>query len=356
MSFPGIDIVVPVWNSPVETRSCLVNLVAYSPGARLILLNNGCDRATENLLEEFAESLDERALLISSQVNLGFVRAVNRGLARSGAAFTAVLRNTSLVTPSWLDPLLGLAWEMSNAGIIIPRFVTGNVKNGQGSTPPVGMTETACGDFAAMLIRRELYDLIGGFDEDMDGADWCLKDYSRRSLQAGFLTCAVAGSVVCRGTEQSFGSQARREENLARSMAVYKERWGEERSFCIHFPETADPAAVMGNLDVILAGARKGHAFTVIVAPKIHAELARAGWEHRHANIRLERLPRLFASGGLKKLIASLRTAYPDIVTVAGMDGTPFPGAEGSVSFRDMEKQVLSEGAGRYGKEVSRAE
>ncbi len=58
MEKPAIDIIVPVWNRPIETRACLVNLVEHSPAARLILVNNGSDRETECLLEEFAESLD----------------------------------------------------------------------------------------------------------------------------------------------------------------------------------------------------------------------------------------------------------------------------------------------------------
>jgi Glycosyl transferase family 2 len=356
MNLPDVDIIVPVWNSPVETRSCLVNLVAYSPGSRLILVNNGCDRSTENLLEEFADSLDERALLITSQVNLGFVRAVNRGLARSEGAFVAVVRNTSLVTPGWLDPLLALTEESPMAGVVTPRFVQGAIKNGHRKPSPARMTETSCGDFAAMLVRRKLYELIGGFDEDMDGAEWCLKDFSRRSLKAGFLTCAVSGSVVCRGTDQTFGSLVRRDGNLARSIAAYNGRWGEERSYCIHFPDTADPASVIRSLDVILAGARQGYRFTVIAAPKIHSELARAGWEHRHLNVRLERLPRLFAAGGLKKLTVALRTATPGLVAVAGGEGPQNPGMEGSISFAELERQIRAAGATLYGTEVSRAE
>jgi GT2 family glycosyltransferase len=356
MSLPVTDIIVPVWNSPVETRSCLVNLVAYSPGARLILINNGCDRLTENLLEEFAESLDERALLISSRVNLGFVRAVNMGLARTEAGFVAVIRNTSLVTPGWLETILRLADECPEAGVIIPHFVHGAVKNGHVSLPPMGMTETPCGDFAAMLIRRKLYNLVGGFDEDMDGADWCLKDFSRRSLRAGFLTCIAAGSVVCRGADQTFGSQARREENLARSIAAYTGRWGEERSYLVHFPDSTDPAAVRHSFDVIMAGARQGHSFTVIAAPKAYAELARDECERRHLNIRLEKLPRLFAVGGVKRLTASLRAATPGLVMVAGGEGAPFPGGEGSIPFSELEQQISAAGAALYGTEVFREE
>src|SRR5512140_3475500 len=106
MEIPGTDIIIPVWNRPAETRACLVSLVQHSSDSRFILLNNGCDRETECILEEFAEALDDRALLIGSGVNLGFVRAVNRGLARAEAAFAAVVRTSSVVSGGWLGPLV----------------------------------------------------------------------------------------------------------------------------------------------------------------------------------------------------------------------------------------------------------
>src|ERR1700686_5239417 len=118
-----VDIVIPVWNRPFDTRTCLVNLSKYTPNARLILVNNGCDRETESLLEEFAEGLDERALLISTPKNLGFVKAVNKGMARAEAEFSAVVRCTSTVSAGWLDSLLALARSRSEAGVIVPRLV-----------------------------------------------------------------------------------------------------------------------------------------------------------------------------------------------------------------------------------------
>ena len=120
---PAIDIIVPVWNRPVETRACLVNLTRCSPDARLILVNNGSDRETESLLEEFAEALDHRALLICSPLNRGFVRAVNVGLDRSEADCAAVVKQTSVVTEGWLDPLLTLLASRPQVGVAIPRLI-----------------------------------------------------------------------------------------------------------------------------------------------------------------------------------------------------------------------------------------
>ena len=62
MSSAGTDIIIPVWNMPTETRDCLAALVEHSPDFRLILLDIGSDQPTEQLLQEFADFLDSRAL------------------------------------------------------------------------------------------------------------------------------------------------------------------------------------------------------------------------------------------------------------------------------------------------------
>jgi GT2 family glycosyltransferase len=350
MNMPGIDIIVPVWNRPVETRECLVSLVKHSPEARFILLNNGSDRETESLLEEFAEALDERVLFISTRINLGFVRAVNRGLVRAEADFAAVVRSSTIVTEGWLEPLLTLAKTSHEAGVIVPRNVKITAGRGaQGIFSPAAAMESSGGDFAAMLIRRELYELIGGFDEEMDGGLWCLKNYSRRALKAGFLTFVTEGAPVRYGEETPFGSLARREETLARSIAAYNERWGTERSFCVNIPKDADIAAVMRNLDVMLTGARQGHSFTVLVSPGTFLQLVRKGCDRLHGNIRLEKLPRFFAAERVRREAAALRVATPGLVTVSGSEGIPFPGDDGSIPFTELERLINATVAEKYG-------
>lgn len=350
MSKPAIDIIVPVWNRPVETRACLVNLVDHSPDARLILVSNGSERETESLLEEFAEALDERALLISTPMNLGFVRAVNRGLARAEAEFAAVVRSTSIVTEGWLEPLIMLARTRPEAGVIVPRLLRAPLnRTASNGHPPVSVTETAHGDFAAMLIRKDLYDRIGGFDEELDGGLWCLKDFARRALRAGFLTFAAEGSPVICCDDPPLGSTTRREELLRRSMAACTARWGEERVFSVHFPLGADINAVRRKFEVMLRGARQGHTFTVLVFPATFRELVKGGYGALHRNIRLAKLPRFFAARRAGRIAASLGAGSPGLVPVAGGAGIPFPGGEEGIPFAELERLIGAVEAEKYG-------
>ena len=316
MFIPDVDIIVPVWNRPVETRASLVNLRAYSPGARLILINNGSDRETESLLEEFADLLDDRALLISTQVNLGFVKAVNKGLARSEAEFVLVVRSSTLVSEGWLDPLLALVRARPEAGIVSPRFSSGD----KGDEGPFTGTEIDSGDFSAMLIRREMYRRIGGFDEEMDSGIWCLKDYSRRALKAGYLTFSSPKSRVAVVDEAIFGSVARREELREKSSALYARRWGTGQSFCVQILRDVTPDSIREQFPLLERGARQGHHFTVLAFPKTFREIARNGFDLLHSNIRLKKLPRFFAAHRAEGVIRILGAAGAP-PTLVGREG-----------------------------------
>jgi GT2 family glycosyltransferase len=350
MNDPIIDIIVPVWNRPVETRNCLVNLIEHTPQARFILVDNGCDRETERLLEEFAEILDQRALLLRNDVNQGYVRASNRGLARAEAPYLAIVRNTSLVTAGWLEPLLGFARERSEAGVIVPRLIPGIAgRTGKGGEPAATPIEVDHGSFAAMLLKKQAYDAVGGMDEGMDGGLWCLKDFSRGACRAGFLTFRVAAGTVFYDDEIPFGSAERRELALQSSIARYRGRWGSESSFCVYMPKGADLNILRQKLEALQQGARQGHFFTVLTHARLHKELMRAGCHLGHENIRFVRLPLLFETRAIRRALADGNEALPGVRAVTGIDGMPFPGVVEGIPFAELERLIAETQAEKYG-------
>ena len=336
-----IDIIVPVWNRPVETRDCLVTLMDQSPGARFILVDNGSDRETERILQEFAELLDNRALLLRNDVNQGYVRAVNRGLARAEAPLAAVVRNTSQVSPGWLEPLLRCVAECPQAGIVVPTIVeAADRKGAAGGKADHSRRETSCGSLAAMVIRKALYDAAGGLDEELDGGMWCLKDFSQRAREHGFLTLAVPASLVAAREEPQLGSAERRSETLRLSAERYRERWGEGRAFCIVFPAGVSRPVWEEKKGALLAGARCGHIFTVLAESHLYRELCQTGEDHLHDGIVLRRIPRLFKERWVARTLEGLREGRGDTTAVCGVDGIPFPGGEPAISFADLARIV----------------
>jgi GT2 family glycosyltransferase len=313
MNPPGIDIVVPVWNRPEETRHCLAKLAEHSPEARFILMDNASERETETLLQDFAEALGDRALLFRSDKVEGFVALVNKGLARADAPLIALVKNTTMVGKGWLEPMAELVSRRPEAGLIVPRLVTkgGQVPVGRklSSSPPI---ERGHADFAAVLILKSLHERIGGFDEGLDGALWCLKDFSRRAWKEGFVTFSVPACVVYHEEEIQLGSQARRAERVRESISTYVRRWGREHSYCLDMPADIDPDSMRKEFDILLGSARLGHRITVIAHPKTYREIVRSGYDLLHEHIVVERLPVFFASGAATKILARLRSNASD--------------------------------------------
>jgi GT2 family glycosyltransferase len=346
-----IDIIVPVWNRPVETRACLSNLIEHTLDARLVLVDNGSDRETERMLEEFAEALDVKVLFIKNRLNEGFVRAVNRGLARSNAPLLGIVRQNSIVQPGWIDPLLACSQTSPDAGIIAPSIHdTAAKRSSRVSSYPMGVIEMAHADFAAVLLRRGLVEDIGEFNEGMDGGVWCLKEYSRRAWKAGYRTCMAPGSCVVRGEEITFGSASRRREHEQNIRAIFSGRWGEERNFCIHLPKGTDLEQFREKFDLVMAAARQGSRITLLHHASLSGELDSAGYGRLHLDVTLLPLSRFMPDRSARNVFASLADNGTMSTAVSWDVGTPFPSGIDAITFSEMERMVREKEMNIFGR------
>ncbi|QWV95151.1 glycosyltransferase [Geomonas oryzisoli] len=327
-----IDVIIPVWNRPEETRNCLVNLINHTPNARFIIVDCGSERDTERMLQEFADGLDERALLMRDDSNIGFVRAANRGFESSTAPFLALVRSTSIVTARWLDPLLQFAQEHPQAGILLPCLDPGE--------PFEGPCEVESASFAAMVLRRELYQETGGFDESLDGGAWCLKDFTRRACAKGYVTCQVPGPAVSHQEEVPLGSELRRRETLQRSLTTFRERWGEGGSYLLHVPKGVELDLLRQKLDWLLQGARHGDCYTVLLPHALNQAAQLSGLTCLHENVKLVPLPRLAWDGMKRRMYEKLIAQRPGTMPVTAVDGLPFPWSERYLSFSELTERI----------------
>lgn len=321
MKHEEIDIIVPVWNKPEQTRQCLAALVEHTPGARLIMLDNASERETESLLQEFAERLGDGSLLFRNDKIQDFVKVVNRGLARAEAPVVAIVRNTSTVGKGWLEPMLALISERPETGLAVPNLVDRRSGEGAGSSAPrINPIEISHACFDALLVRGDLYRGIGGFDEEMDGGLWCLKDYSRRAWQEGYVTVRCGGAPVFREENPVLGSRARREEKVRKSMERFVAAWGMEESFFFDMHGEKDPEELARQFGIFLESARCGNRITVSARPGIYREIVRKGFDRLHENIVVKRLPRLFASGAAEKMFSRMRGDVPELKMLTSAD------------------------------------
>jgi glycosyltransferase involved in cell wall biosynthesis len=333
------DIIIPVWNSPTETRECLAALVKHSPDARLILMDCGSDQETEQLLHEFAEFLDNQALLLRSENAHGFVETINRGLARATASLAIIMRTSSRVTAGWLDPLREASLE-PDAGILVPRLISCGPSSLPMSPQDPSAREACHGSFAVLGITKKLHDAIGGFDERLDSGVWCLKDYSRSADRAGFRTLNLAGPPVFCREIIPYGSLERRERVLLESIASYTARWGDEHVFCAFFAPDCDRDSFDKVFNAMLSGARQGHRFFVFAPPSAYRTIVCASLHNLHDNISVEKLPRFFLSRACRSAFKRLRDTCRNIRMLVGMEGLLGLDSENGVTFAEFEKSI----------------
>ncbi|MDD2338077.1 MAG: glycosyltransferase, partial [Geobacteraceae bacterium] len=329
----------PVWNNPTETRECLAALVEHSFDFRLILLDIGSDQPTEQLLHEFAEFLDDRALLLRSESASGFVTTVNRGLAKAEAPLAVVMRSTSRVTAGWLEPFQEASLR-PDAGIIVPRLYSGGPAPAPKKRRERLAAEALHGSFSALGITRDLYAAIGDFDEGLDGDVWCLKDYSRRADRSGFRTLRLAGPPILYREKIPYGSLDRREKIVLESIATYTSRWGEGQNFCSFLAPGTDQETLGKAFSSMLTAARRGHSFFVFAPPSVFRKILSASLHLLHDNILVEKLPRVFPRRACRAAFARLRAGHPDICVVTGMPGLLDLEGEKGLTFAEFEKSI----------------
>lgn len=337
MIYP-VDIVMPVWNRPVETRACLAALVDSSPHARIIMVNYGSERETERILDEFAEALDDRAMLVSTGRNVGRVAALNHGITLSSAPFVVIVQEEIPFGQGWLEPLIEVLTSHPDVGMAIP---SGNGNKHRAGSGPALFHEVDHGSLGVMMLRRQLYSAIGGLDESMDGGFWCLRDYSRRAERAGFRTvCVPSSSLVFREPAQ-LGSLSRREERSRTGEQLYRHRWGNDHSFCIALAGPEGEGVLANLLPVISTAARQGNSITLIMDKGVARQISGHAADLNHGGIAAETLPVLFTRRALQKRLAHLARTTPELLRVVVAPGTEGDASDLSVvAFTRMIEEI----------------
>ena len=339
MTSPTIDILVPVWNNPFETRACIAAILAYSPGARLVIVDNGSSRETELMLEEFSEALGDHGLFIKSEKNIGLVAAINLGLARSDSDYTVIVRPHVTVQAGWLNVLVNAA-ETTGAGIVSPLFSGAEETKLPQLTSGCMEIESCTVSFSTLLLRTVMRMVTGPFDENLDGNEWCLKEYVRRVAAQGY-RCWITGHLKLACSEgQQFGSAQRRNEMVQNSRSACVARWGVPRHYCVYFGMDADAESLGDTVSAILDGARQGHSFTLLLHRRQYSGFRKMGWKCLHTGIDLQQISFLFPLKDLQRKVAALRSASPDLLAVRGYTGITFPGFDATISHDELIRSI----------------
>jgi GT2 family glycosyltransferase len=232
----SVDIIVCVHDALPDVQRCLEAVVHHTNQPySLILVDDGSESQTRDYLSEFASS--QGAGLLRNEEAKGYTRAANQGLRRSSADCVVLLNSDTVVTPEWLDRLIACAESNPRIGLVGPLSNTASWQSipeieSQGDWPanplPAGMTIGEMGRLVTrysarlyppmpflngfcLLIRREVIEEIGYFDEQTFGAGYGEEDdYALRARKSGWLLALADDAYVYHAQSRSYSTEARR--------------------------------------------------------------------------------------------------------------------------------------------------
>lgn len=191
----GCSIVIPVHGHSTLTRECLDELLAQELGAEIVVVDDASPDNTAAVLEPYGD----RVRVVRLDENRGFAGACNAGVEAASGEHVVLLNNDTRPRPGWLAALCGYADAHPAAGIVGCKLLwpTGAVQHAgvvvdadrdvrnvyagfPGDHPAVNRARrfqivTA----ACMLVRRSLWDELGGLDTEFrngyEDVDFCLR-------------------------------------------------------------------------------------------------------------------------------------------------------------------------------------
>lgn len=334
---PTLDIIIPVWNNPTESRACLVSVLESAPEARLIIVNNGCDRTTELMLEEFSDHLGDRAIYMTMERNIGFVPAVNRALARSDADWAMVVRPTVTITAEYITQLTD-ATSLERAGIITPHCTPEHEPIKKLHKYGCNRLETNEISFSTIAISRAARDAIGCFDDTLDGGIWCLRDFRHRANAHGFRTWLLPNVSISGARITRFGSAERQRQQDAEAAACFSQRWGSQQYLAVYLPKSASDEQLSALLQLLLRAARNGHRFELLLHRRQYLSAQQQGAGCLHHDIHLHKLSLLTPIRSLSAKLQQIKTGQGSLPLVCGLDGTAIPGYDDALPVSTIEK------------------
>ncbi len=230
------DIVIPIWNQPELTQRCLESvLAATTEPIHLILIDNGSQPPTQQLLDRFQTDHPSMAQVIRNTTNLGFIRAVNQGIRAGKASWICLLNNDTQVTPGWLaemirvaesDPTIGLVNPTSNSLGFHPgpsplEEYADRLRSQTGRSTELSPALGFC-----LLARRQLFERVGLLDESYGMGNFDDDDLSRRVRQAGLRCVRACAAYVFHEEKASFRHLPDWKKDFEENRRRFEEKWG----------------------------------------------------------------------------------------------------------------------------------
>jgi GT2 family glycosyltransferase/glycosyltransferase involved in cell wall biosynthesis len=231
-----VSVIIPVFNQFQFTHACLASLqTTEERSAFEVIVVDDCST------DETAELVPrmQGVVYLRNEKNSGFIFSCNRGAAPARGKYLFFLNNDTIVTPGWLTALLATFVEDPQAGIVGSKLVYphGQLQEAGGiiwrdasgwnygkfddpEKPEYNyLREVDYCSGAALMIRKSLFQSLGGFDPKYAPAYYEDADLSFKVRKAGYkvfyqpLSEIIHYEGITGGTDLSTGTKKHQDIN-----------------------------------------------------------------------------------------------------------------------------------------------
>jgi GT2 family glycosyltransferase len=210
---PLVSVVIPVHNKAVVTYNCLASLLLASnrTSFEVIVVDDGSSDETLTLPD-----LAQGVRFLRHDKSQGFIRSCNNGARTARGAYVVMLNNDTEVASGWIDELLYVFEHFNDVGMAGAKLLYPNGQlqeaggivwnNGdpwnygrEGNPREPRYNYTRQVDYlsgACVMLRKTLWDELGGFDERFVPAYFEDADLAFRVRERGLKTVYTPFSQV----------------------------------------------------------------------------------------------------------------------------------------------------------------
>ena len=240
---PLVSIIMLTWNALEYTKKCVASIEANTEiPYEIIFVDNGSKDGTKKYLKSLVKE-NPNYKLINNSKNMGFAAGNNQGVKKAGGEYVLILNNDVLVGEGWLDSLLQSIQKDEKIGIVGP--ITNSISGLQmvNNIPYEGddfiefagkVRQVNAGKLTprrrlagfAMLMKKSLYQEIGGFDESFAAGNFEDDDLCLRVKEKGYAMMVDESTFIHHYGSQTFkANKIDYSASLQEKGKYFREKW-----------------------------------------------------------------------------------------------------------------------------------
>ncbi len=220
---PQVSIIVPVYGQHRMTYTCLKSIHATTAAESIeIIVIDDCSPEPASVALQAVSGIQ----IIRNETNLGFLKNVNKAAAVARGEFVLILNNDTIVTDGWLQAMREVWQQRDDVGMVGAKLIYPNGqlqeaggivwrdgsawnwgRNQNASLPAYNyLREVDYTSGACLLLKRDFWNQLGGFDERYAPAYYEDTDLAFRVRAAGKKVFCQPRAVVVHFEGQSSGT------------------------------------------------------------------------------------------------------------------------------------------------------